>query len=55
MAHLLRSISFKIFGVAVGLLLIMALASGWSMYTTAQVNRQLATLSEALLPIALSL
>jgi len=55
MAHLLRSISFKIFGVAVGLLLIMAIASGWSMYTTAQVNRQLATLSEALLPMALML
>ncbi|MBU3693731.1 MAG: adenylate/guanylate cyclase domain-containing protein [Rhodocyclaceae bacterium] len=55
MAHLLRSISFKIFGVAVGLLVLMALASGWSMYTTAQVNRQLATLSEALLPLALAL
>jgi len=55
MAHLLRSISFKIFGVAVGLLLIMALASGWSMYTTAQVNRQLATLAEALLPLTLTL
>lgn len=55
MADLLRSISFKIFGVAVGLLVIMAVASGWSMYTTAQVNRQLATLSEALLPMALTL
>ena len=55
MANLLRSISFKIFGVAVGLLLIMVLASGWSMYTTSQVNRQLSTLSEALLPLTLTL
>lgn len=53
MADLLRSISFKIFGVAVGLLCLMALASGWSMYTTAQVNRQLATLAQALLPLTL--
>lgn len=55
MAQLLRSISFKIFGVAVGLLVIMVLASGWSMYTTAQANRQLATLAEALLPLTLAL
>lgn len=55
MADLLRSISFKIFGVAVGLLLLMALSSGWSMYTTSQVNRQLKTLAEAVLPITLTL
>lgn len=55
MAKFFHSISFKIFGIAVGLLVLMAVASGWSMYATSQVNRQLATLAEALLPLTLTL
>lgn len=55
MAEFFRSISFKILGIAIGLLVVMGLASAWSMYTTAQVNRQLATLSQSLLPITLGL
>lgn len=54
-ATALRSIRAKIFGVAVVLLALMLLASIWSASTTRAVNRQLQTLSEALVPLALSL
>jgi adenylate cyclase len=47
----LRSIGLKIFGVAFGLLLMMAVTSAWSIYSTSQVNRQLTTLSNAIIPI----
>lgn len=51
MAAILRSIGFKIFGVAVCLLLLMVAASIWSLHTTASVNRQLTALSRAMIPL----
>src|SRR5690349_10157025 len=54
MATFFRSISTKIFGIAVGLLLVMLLVSFWSAEAIHKVNRQLATLSESTLPLALT-
>lgn len=54
MASFFRSISTKIFGIAVGLLLVMLLVSFWSAEAIHRVNRQLATLSESTLPLALT-
>ncbi len=55
MAMFLRSISFKIFGVAVSLLLIMVLAAAWSVHTSSQLHRQLVTLAHALIPLTAQL
>lgn len=55
MASFFRSISTKIFGVALGLLILMLIASLWSASSTQRVNRQLKTLSEAIVPLALTL
>lgn len=55
MASFFRSISTKIFGIAVGLLLVMLLVSFWSAEAIHKVNRQLATLSEGTLPLTLAL
>ncbi|MDB5687724.1 MAG: hypothetical protein JWR77_2313 [Rhizorhabdus sp.] len=55
MASFFRSISTKIFGIAVGLLLVMLTVSFWSADAIHRVNRQLATLSEATLPLTLAL
>lgn len=55
MAVLLRSISIKIFGVAVVLLVIMAAAATWSGRLTEQVHLQLQTLDQGLFPMALAI
>jgi class 3 adenylate cyclase len=55
MAVLLRSISIKIFGVAVVLLVIMAAAAAWSGRLTEQVHLQLQTLDRGLFPMALAI
>jgi len=55
MAVLLRSISIKIFGVAVVLLVIMAVAATWSGRLTEQVHLQLQTLDRGLFPMALAI
>ena len=47
MASFFRSISIKIFGIAVGLLVIMAAAALWSANLTNQVHLQLQTLSRS--------
>jgi adenylate cyclase len=52
MAHILRSISFKIFGVSVLLLIMMVGTAVWSARTTEQVHRQLRTLEQALFPLS---
>lgn len=54
MAVLLRSISVKIFGVAVVLLIVMTLAAVWSGRLTEQVHLQLRTFNHALFPMALT-
>jgi len=53
MADLLRSISLKIFGIAVGLLVIMAAAALWAGLLTQEVHLQLNTLNRALFPMTL--
>jgi class 3 adenylate cyclase len=53
MATLLRSISLKIFGIAVGLLVMMVGAALWAGVLTQQVHHQLRTLNEALFPLTL--
>jgi hypothetical protein len=53
MASLLRSISLKIFGISVGLLIIMVAAALWAGLLTQQVHFQLRTLNEALFPMTL--
>ena len=55
MASFFRSISIKIFGVALGLLVVMLVVSAWSAAAINGVNRQLTTLGEALTPLALRL
>lgn len=49
-----RSIQFKILGVAIGLLAAMVAAMIFASQSTARVNRQLATFTEAMLPFALA-
>ena len=55
MASFFRSISIKIFGVAVGLLVILAAAALWSAILTEDVHRQLRTLNHALFPLTIAL
>ncbi|RVT89231.1 adenylate/guanylate cyclase domain-containing protein [Sphingomonas crocodyli] len=55
MAVLLRSISVKIFGVAVVLLIVMAMAAVWSGRLTEQVHLQLRTFNHALFPMAITI
>jgi hypothetical protein len=52
MARLLRSISIKIFGMAVLLLIMLAATSIWSALSSQIVQRQLLTLSRSLFPLA---
>ena len=52
MAHMFRSISFKIFSVSLGLLIMMVAAAFWSAHSTEQVHRQLRTLEYSLFPLA---
>ena len=52
MAQIFRSISFKIFGVSVGLLIMMLGAAIWSARSTEQVHRQLRTLEQSLFPLS---
>lgn len=52
MARLLRSISIKIFGMAVLLLIMLAATSIWSALSSQTVQRQLQTLSRSLFPLA---
>ena len=51
MVSILRSISFKIFGMAVLLLVMLAAASVWSASSSQSVQRQLETLSRSLFPL----
>ncbi len=55
MASLFRSIGIKIFGVAVGLLLLMAAASVVSGVLSERVKREMSTLSESLFPLTITL
>jgi class 3 adenylate cyclase len=55
MAVFFRSISIKIFGVSLGLLVIMAAAALWSANLTEQVHLQLRTLNHSLFPLAITL
>lgn len=55
MAQMFRSISFKIFGVSVGLLLMMVGSGIWSARSTEQVHRQLQTLEQSLFPLSVTL
>lgn len=52
MATLLRSISIKIFGMAVLLLVMLAAASIWSALSSQTVQRQMQTMSRSLFPLA---
>ena len=52
MARMFRSISFKIFGVSVGLLLMMAGAAAWSARANEEVHNELKTLAEAMFPLS---
>lgn len=52
MAHVFRSISFKIFSISLGLLIMMVGAAFWSARSTEQVHRQLRTLEYSLFPLA---
>lgn len=55
MAQIFRSISFKIFGVSVCLLIMMVGAAAWSALATENVHRQLRTLEQALFPLSATL
>lgn len=55
MASFFRSISIKIFGVAVGLLVLLAGAALWSALLTEDVHRQLKTINHSLFPLAIAL
>ena len=52
MAQMFRSISFKIFSISLGLLIMMVAAAIWSARSTEQVHRQLRTLEYSLFPLA---
>lgn len=52
MAQIFKSISFKIFGISVGLLVMMVATAIWSANSTEQVHRQLRTLGQALFPLS---
>ncbi|MDO6412797.1 hypothetical protein Q4F19_00225 [Sphingomonas sp. BIUV-7] len=55
MSNVLRSISLKIFGIAVGLLLVMLVVSAWSAGSIDRVSHQLRTLGHSVVPLALDL
>jgi len=55
MASVFRSISLKIFGVSLGLLVLMVATALWSAHLTNQVNLQLRALSRSLFPLAMTL
>ena len=55
MFQFFRSIRFKIFGISVGLLLMMLGTTIWSALLTERVHRQLRTLEESIFPLAMSL
>ena len=55
MASFFRSISIKIFGVAVGLLILLAGAALYSALLTEDVHRQLRTLNYSLFPLTIAL
>ena len=55
MSQFFRSIRFKIFGISVGLLLMMLGTTIWSALLTERVHRQLRTLEESIFPLAMSL
>ena len=55
MAQIFRSISFKIFGVSVCLLIMMVGAAAWSALSTENVHRQLRTLEQSLFPLSATL
>ena len=55
MASMFRSISFKIFGISFGLLILMIAAAIWSAHSTEQVHRQLRTLEYSLFPLSTTL
>lgn len=47
-----RSIGAKIYGMAIVLLLFMAAAVGWSLYSKTQLNQQFVTLTHTLIPLS---
>jgi adenylate cyclase len=55
MANVLRSISTKIFGISIGLLVIMVGTALWAATLTNHVSRQIQTFSRALYPMATNL
>src|SRR5258706_15911338 len=55
MASFFRSISIKIFGMSLALLVSMAVPALWSANLTQQVHLQLRTLNYSLFPLALTL
>ncbi|MEP7004884.1 MAG: adenylate/guanylate cyclase domain-containing protein [Sphingomonas bacterium] len=55
MASFFRSISLKIFGVSLGLLVLMVATALWSAHLTNQVHLQLRALSGSLFPLAMTL
>ena len=55
MASFFRSISLKIFGVSLGLLVLMVATALWSAHLTNQVHLQLRALSRSLFPLAMTL
>ena len=50
-----RSISFKIFGVSLGLLVMMVATAIWSTRSSEQVHRQLQTMGQSLFPLSVAL
>lgn len=50
-----RSISFKIFGVSLGLLVMMVVTAVWSTRSSEQVHRQLQTMGQSLFPLSVAL
>lgn len=50
-----RSISFKIFGVSLGLLVMMVATAVWSTRSSEQVHRQLQTMGQSLFPLSVAL
>ena len=55
MTTMFRSISFKIFGVSLGLLVMMVATAVWSTRSSEQVHRQLQTMGQSLFPLSVAL
>ena len=55
MARLFQSISFKIFGVSVCLLLMMVGAAAWSARATEEVHTELKALAQSIFPLSVTL